>query len=167
MSLDTLHDLLVYELRDLHDAEQQLLDALPLLAQEAQNPQLRKLFEQHLVETRGQLQRLARLFSALGTTPAGKPCQGMRGLVAETRETIQEKADPRVLDAALIVAAQKIEHYEIAGYGSARTFARRLGYTEAARILDQTLGEETAMDEKLSRAAEIRVNTGAAAASSV
>lgn len=164
MALDTLHDLFVYELRDLHDAEQQLLDALPLLAQATESPHLRKIFEQHLDETRGQLQRLARLFDALGTSPQGKPCQGMRGLVAEAREVVQEEADPQVLDAALIVAAQKIEHYEIAGYGSARTFAQRLGYAEAARILEQTLREESAADDKLTAAAESRVNTQAAIA---
>ena len=164
MSLDTLHDLFVYELRDLHDAERQLLDALPLLAQAAENPQLQKLFEQHLDETREQLQRLARLFEALGVPPEGKSCQGMQGLVSEARDTIQEEADPQVLDAALIVAAQKIEHYEIAGYGSVRTFAQRLGYTEAARILEQILREESATDDKLTRAAESRVNTQAAIA---
>lgn len=164
MSLDTLHDLLVYELRDLHNAEQQLIEALPLLAQAASSPPLKKIFEQHLGETRGQLQRLAQLFSALGTTPEGKICQGMQGLIAEARDTIQEEADPQVLDAALIVAAQKIEHYEIAGYGSARTFAQRLGYTEAARLLEQTLREESAADDKLTHAAESRVNTQAATA---
>jgi ferritin-like metal-binding protein YciE len=164
MSLDTLHDLLVYELRDLHSAEQQLLDALPLLTQAANSPQLRRLFEQHLDETRGQLQRLGHLFNALGTTPEGKTCQGMQGLIAEMRDTIQEEADPQVLDAALIVGAQKIEHYEIAGYGSVRSFAQRLGYTDAARLLEQTLREETAADDKLTHAAESRVNPRAATA---
>lgn len=163
-SLDTLHDLFVYELRDLHDAEQQLLDALPLLAQAANADSLRKLFEQHLAETRGQLQRLAQLFAALGVSSEGKTCKGMQGLIAEARDTIQEEADPEVLDAALIVAAQKVEHYEIAGYGSVRTFARQLGYTEAARLLDETLREESAVDEKLTRAAESRVNVQAASA---
>lgn len=167
MSLDTLHDLFVYELQDLHSAEQQLLDALPLLAQVTHSPQLRKLFEQHLEETRGQLQRLGRLFDALGASPEGKTCQGMQGLIAETRDTIQEEADPQVLDAALIVGAQKIEHYEIAGYGSVRTFAQRLGYTEAARILEQILREESATDDKLTRAAESRVNLQAATAAEV
>jgi len=164
MALDTLHDLFVYELRDLHSAEQQLLDALPLLAQATESPPLRQLFEQHLEETRGQLQRLARLFEALGTTSEGKTCQGMQGLIAEARDTIQEEADPQVLDAALIVAAQKIEHYEIAGYGSVRTFAQRLGYTEAVRLLEQSLREESAADDKLTHAAESRVNPQAATA---
>lgn len=163
-SLDSLHDLFVYELRDLHSAEQQLLDALPLLAQAANADSLRKLFEQHLDETRGQLQRLGQLFAALGVSPEGKTCKGMQGLITEARETIQEEADPEVLDAALIVAAQKVEHYEIAGYGSVRTFAQQLGYTEAARLLQETLREESATDEKLTRAAESRVNVQAASA---
>jgi len=162
--LDTLHDLFIYELRDLHDAEQQLLDALPLFAQAANADSLRKIFTQHLSETRGQLQRLGQLFAALGVSSEGKSCKGMQGLIIEARETIQEEADPEVLDAALIVAAQKIEHYEIAGYGSVRTFARQLGYTEAARLLEETLREESAADEKLTRAAESRVNVQAAGA---
>lgn len=162
MSLDTLHDLFVHELRDLHSAEQQLLDALPLLAQAATSETLKNLFQQHLAETRGQLQRLAQLFNALGTTPEGKTCLGMQGLIAEARELIQEEADPQVLDAGLIVAAQKVEHYEIAGYGSARTFAQRLGYTDAARLIEQTLKEEGAANDKLTHAAESRVNTRAA-----
>jgi ferritin-like metal-binding protein YciE len=167
MSLDTLHELFVHELRDLHGAEQQLLDALPLLAQAANSPHLRRLFENHLAETRDQLDRLDRLFEALGTTPEGKTCQGMQGLIAEARDTLQEDADPQVLDAALIVAAQKIEHYEIAGYGSVRSFAKRLGYTDAARLLEQTLREETAADDKLTQAAESRVNSRAATATEV
>lgn len=164
MALDTLHDLFVYELRDLHSAEQQLVDALPLFAQAAATAPLKKLFEQHLEETRGQLQRLGQLFKALGLPSEGRLCKGMQGLIIEARDTIQEEADPQVLDAALIVAAQKIEHYEIAGYGSARTFAQRLGYTEAVRMLEQTLREESAADDKLTRAAESRVNTQAAQA---
>jgi ferritin-like metal-binding protein YciE len=162
MPLDTLHDLLVHELRDLHSAEQQLLDALPLLAKAARSDTLRKLFEQHLEETRGQLDRLAQLFRGLAVPPEGKTCKGMQGLISEARETIQEEADPEVLDAALIVIAQKVEHYEIAGYGSARTFAQELGYADAARLLEQTLREESATDEKLTRAAEKRVNQRAA-----
>jgi len=153
MALDTLHDLFVYELRDLHSAEQQLLDALPLLAQATESPPLRQLFEQHLEETRGQLQRLARLFEALGTTSEGKTCQGMQGLIAEARDTIQEEADPQVLDAALIVAAQKIEHYEIAGYGTLREFAELLGYDEVRSLLEATLEEESATDEELTEIA--------------
>lgn len=165
--LDTLHDLFVYELRDLHDAEQQLLDALPLLAQAANSERLRKVFEDHLRETRGQLDRLKRLFKALEVSPEGKNCKGMQGLIHEARETIQEEADPEVLDAALIVAAQKIEHYEISGYGSVRTFAQQLGYEQAAELLHETLREEFAADEKLTRLAESRVNEHAATAAEV
>ncbi len=164
MPLETLHDLLVHELRDLHSAEQQLLDALPLLAEAANSDELRTLFTKHLDETRGQLDRLAQIFQALGESPEGKTCKGMQGLIQEAREAIQEDADPEVLDAALIVAAQKVEHYEIAGYGSVRTFAQQLGYADATRLLEQTLREETATDEKLNRAAEKRVNQRAAAA---
>ena len=163
-TLNSFEDLYVQQLRDLHSAEQQLVDALPLLAQAAHSDALRKLFEQHLEETREQLRRLGELFKALGTSPEGKTCKGMQGLISEAREAIQEEADPDVLDAALIVAAQKVEHYEIAGYGSVRTFARQLGYDEAAKILADILREESATDEKLTRAAESRVNQNAATA---
>lgn len=164
MSLDNLHDLFVHELRDLHDAEQQLLDALPLLAQAASTPALRTLFEKHLEETRGQVGRLGIIFQALGTSPGGKTCLAMQGLIAEARETIQEEADPEVLDAALIVAAQKVEHYEIAGYGSVLAFAQRLGYDEAASLLEETLREEASADRKLTQAAESRINPKAESA---
>jgi ferritin-like metal-binding protein YciE len=164
MPLDTLHDLLVRELRDLNNAEQQVLDALPLLAQATHNPELKRLLERHHEETRRQLERLARLFDALGASPAGKTSRGVKGLLEEALETAGEEGEPRVLDAAIIVAAQKVGHYEIAAYGTARTFARRLGYTEAARLLDQTLREESATDEKLARAAESRVTAMAAQA---
>ncbi len=164
MALDTLHDLFIYELRDLYDAEQQIATALPLMSQAANGAPLRKLFDEHLKETTTQIERLDQLFSALGVSFAGRSCKAMQGLLAEARETIQEEADPEVLDAALIVAAQKIEHYEIAGYGSVRSFARELGYKDADRLLEQTLKEEFSADEKLTRAAESRVNTKAATA---
>lgn len=164
MALDTLHDLFVHELRDLYDAEQQIITGLPLLAQAAHSDALRKLFEHHAEETRDQIERLDKLFDALGVSFTGRSCKAMQGLLAEARETIQEDADPEVLDAALIVAAQKIEHYEIAGYGSARTFAQELGYKDAERLLTETLREEFSADEKLSRAAESRVNGKAATA---
>lgn len=164
MALDTLHDLFIYELRDLYDAEQQILTGLPLMAQAARAPQLRQLFEDHLKETRDQIDRLDRLFNGLNVSFTGRSCRAMQGLLAEARETIQEEADPEVLDAALIVAAQKIEHYEIAGYGSVRTFAQELGYKDAEHLLDETLKEEFAADEKLTRTAESRVNLKAATA---
>jgi ferritin-like metal-binding protein YciE len=152
-SLETLHDLFVHELRDLFDAENQMIKALPLMAKATRNEQLRESFELHLRETKEQVRRLELLFQALGTSPEGKSCLAMKGLIAEAKETLQEDADPDVLDAALIVAAQKLEHYEIAGYGSVRTFARVLNYADAARLIDQTLKEESATDEKLTRIA--------------
>ncbi|MDF3058887.1 MAG: hypothetical protein K0R17_3102 [Rariglobus sp.] len=164
MALETLHDLFIHELRDLYDAEQQIITGLPLMARAAKSAPLRKLFEEHLKETSDQIDRLDRLFAALDVSFTGRSCKAMQGLLAEAREVIQEDADPEVLDAALIVAAQKIEHYEIAGYGSVRTFARELGYKDAERLLEQTLKEEFAADEKLTRAAESRVNQRAATA---
>jgi ferritin-like metal-binding protein YciE len=162
-ALETLHDLLIHELRDLFDAENQLVKALPLLAKAARNEDLRNAFDLHLRETKEQVRRLETLFQALGTSPEGKKCKAMKGLVAEARECIEEDADPDVLDASLIVAAQKVEHYEIAGYGSARTFARVLKYDDAARVLEQTLKEESTTDEKLTQLAE-KINPKAEAA---
>jgi ferritin-like metal-binding protein YciE len=164
MPLDTLHDLFIYELRDLYDAEQQILIGLPLMAQAAKSPQLKQLFEEHTKETREQIERLDALFHGLGVSFTGRSCKAMQGLLSEARDTIQEDADPEVLDAALIVEAQKIEHYEIAGYGSVRSFAQELGYKDAERLLEETLKEESATDEKLTRAAESRVNEKAATA---
>jgi ferritin-like metal-binding protein YciE len=162
-ALDSLHDLFVHELRDLFDAENQLVKALPLLAKAARNEDLRNAFELHVRETKEHVRRLEILFQALGTSPEGKKCKAMKGLVAEARECIEEDADPDVLDASLIVAAQKVEHYEIAGYGSARTFARVLKYDDAARSLEETLKEESVTDEKLTQLAQ-KVNPKAEAA---
>lgn len=153
-SLETLHDLFVHELRDLYDAEQQLIKALPLMAQAAKSPQLRKSFETHLVETEEQARRIERVFKGLGSEPAGRTCKAMQGLIAEAKETMDEDADPDVMDAALIVAAQKVEHYEIAGYGSVCTFARVLKYDEAAKILKATMAEEESTDKKLTQLSE-------------
>lgn len=152
-SLETLHDLFIHELQDLHDAEQQLLKAIPLLAQAANAPDLKKAFGQHLKETEEQVRRLELVFKGLGEEPQGKRCKAMEGLIAEAKELLDEDADPDVLDAALIVAAQKIEHYEIAGYGSVCTFARVLNYEDAARVLKQTMAEEETTDRKLSQLA--------------
>jgi ferritin-like metal-binding protein YciE len=153
-SLENLSDLFVHELRDLYDAEQQLIKALPLLAQAAASEQLRQSFEEHVEETKEQARRLDQIFKAMNESPEGKPCKAMAGLVAEAREILDADADPDVLDAALIVASQKVEHYEIAGYGSARTFARVLNYGDAARMLETTLKEESRLDERLTRLAE-------------
>jgi ferritin-like metal-binding protein YciE len=164
-SLENLNDLFVHELRDLYDAEQQLTKALPLLATAATSEQLRQTFEEHLEVTKEQARRLEKIFDGLGEPAEGKPCKAMAGLVAEARETLDIDADPDVLDAALIVAAQKVEHYEIAGYGSVRTFARVLNYSDAARLLEATLKEESQTDERLTRLAE-RLNQKAETADS-
>lgn len=120
-SLENLHDLFLHELRDLYDAEKQLLVALPLLAQAAKTAPLRRGFAKHLEQTKEQVRRLEQLFKALGESPEGKTCKAVAGLIAEARELLGEDADPDVLDAALIVAAQKVEHHEIAGYAASRT----------------------------------------------
>jgi ferritin-like metal-binding protein YciE len=164
MNLTTLTDLLVEELRDLYDAEQQLAKALPLMAEKAFTPELKEAFELHAEQTRSQAQRLDTAFGKLGIAARGKHCKAMEGLIAEAQELLEEEenADPAVLDAGLITAAQKVEHYEIAGYGSARTFAKQLGAKEVAALLQQTLDEEAETDRKLTEVAELIVNQDAA-----
>ena len=152
-SLENLNDLFIHELRDLYDAEKQLAQALPLMAQAANAPELRDGFKTHLEETKEHARRLEQIFKGLGTSPEGKSCKAMAGLIAEAKETLDEDADPAVLDAALIVAAQKVEHYEIAGYGSVSTFARVLNYDDAAKLLKQTIAEEEMTDKKLTHLA--------------
>lgn len=162
MKLTTLHDLLVEEIRDLYSAESQLLKALPKMAKAASSEELSEVFSSHLEETRGQIERLDRVFELLGATAGRKKCKAMEGLVAEDKEIISKDAEPAVHDAALISAAQRIEHYEIAGYGCARTFARILGEEEAAELLQQSLEEEAAADEKLTQVAMTGINQDAA-----
>jgi len=152
-SLENLNDLFIHELRDLYDAEKQLAQALPLMAQAANASELRDGFKTHLEETKEHARRLEQIFKGLGTSPEGKSCKAMAGLIAEAKETLDEDADPAVLDAALIVAAQKVEHYEIAGYGSVSTFARVLNYDDAAKLLKQTIAEEEMTDKKLTHLA--------------
>jgi ferritin-like metal-binding protein YciE len=153
-SLENLHDLFVHELRDLFDAENQLIRALPLMAKAATSERLREGFDLHLRQTKEQVRRLEQLFQGLGVSPEGKHCNAMAGLVAEAEELLGEDADPDVMDAGLIVAAQKVEHYEIAGYGSVRRFAEMLGYKDAAKLLEATLKEESQTDEKLTQIAQ-------------
>ncbi|HWA86003.1 MAG TPA: ferritin-like domain-containing protein [Opitutus sp.] len=153
-SLENLHDLFVDELRDLYDAEKQLTKALPLMAQAASSDQLREGFESHLKETREHAERLETIFGGLGMPAEGKTCKAMAGLIAEAKETMDEDADPAVMDAALIVAAQKVEHYEMAGYGSVCTFGRVLHYDDAVGMLKKTMSEEAAADKKLSKLSE-------------
>jgi ferritin-like metal-binding protein YciE len=158
MSLDTLRDLYVEELRDLYNAENQLLKALPRMAKAAAAPELKAAFEEHLAVTRAQVGRLDEIFAGLKEKATGKKCKAMEGLIEEGKETIEEKADPAVRDAALIAAAQKVEHYEMAGYGCVRTYARLLGYDAAADLLQETLDEEGDADKALTALAETVVN---------
>lgn len=161
MALESLHDLYVEELRDLYNAENQLLKALPKMAKAASDDSLRAAFEEHLEVTRGQVDRLDRIFKGLGMKPTGKKCVAMEGLIAEGKEMMEEDAEPAVLDAALISAAQKVEHYEMAGYGCVRTYARLLGYDDAAELLQETLDEEGEADQALTELAETVINVEA------
>jgi ferritin-like metal-binding protein YciE len=163
-NLQSLDDLLVDQLKDLYDAESRLVEALPEMAEAANNRELKQAFQSHLGETQRHVKRLESVFGILGGEQESTTCEAMKGLLKEGKEMIQAKGDPNVKDAALIASAQRIEHYEIAGYGTARTFAERLGHVEAARILQQTLDEEGAADKKLTRIAEDSINWKASAA---
>lgn len=159
MKMDSLEALFVDQLKDLYDAEKQLIDALPKMAKAAHNTQLKQGFEQHLQQTREQAQRLEQIFNQINEKPGGKKCVGMQGLIKEGEEIMKEKqGDPDVLDAGMIAAAQKVEHYEISGYGTAKTYAQMLGMDDAAKLLDKTLSEEYKTDEKLTRLAESHIN---------
>lgn len=150
--MSQLQELLVEEMQDLLHAETQLTKALPKMAAAAHNPKLREAFQKHLTQTEGHIERLHKAFALLGEKAAPKPCKAMAGLIAEGEETIQEGSSKEELaaDLALITAAQKVEHYEISGYGTLRDLARHIGQTEVARLLTQTLGEEEAADFLLS-----------------
>jgi ferritin-like metal-binding protein YciE len=152
--INTLHDVYVEQLKDLYSAEQQLLKALPKMAKAANNDALRQGFEEHLEETKVHAERLEEIFGELDEKPTGKKCKAMAGLVEEGSEAIGEDATPEAKDAMLIAAAQRVEHYEMAGYGCVKTYAKLLGYEDAAQLLEETLGEEVAADEKLTEAAE-------------
>jgi len=154
----TLEDLYMDLLKDLYSAEKQLVKALPKMAKAAQSTDLRKAFEEHLGQTEEHVERIERIFSELEGSPRGKKCVGMEGLVEEGNELLKEDVEPDVLDAGLIAAAQKVEHYEIASYGTARAWAERMGYNNAARLLQQTLDEESTANEKLTQIAESHVN---------
>ena len=167
MKLRTLHDLYVDELKDLYNAEHQLLTALPKMAKAATAHKLAQAFTDHLAETKGQIGRLETIFKTLDTSPEGKTCKAMEGLIEEGRELMEEDAEPTVTDAGLIAAGQRVEHYELAGYGCVRTFARLLGYKEAAGLLQQTLDEEGAADNRLMALAQNVVNAKAAATACV
>ena len=160
MKLNTLEDLFFHELRDLYDAENQIAKALPKMAKSASSPELRRAFENHAEETKTQIERLTQIFEQMGKPAKGKKCEAMKGLLSEGEDLMGENAEPEVLDAGLIASAQKVEHYEIASYGTARTWAQVLGHTEAAELLNQTLDEESATDERLSSIAK-KINSSA------
>lgn len=160
---NSLEDLFVEQLEDLYDAEQRLTKALPKMADAARSPELRTVFQSHLRETEGQIARLEQIFQQLGREPESEACEAMKGLLKESDEMIGAKGDANVRDAALIASAQRVEHYEMAGYGTARTFAQQLGHAEVARLLQQSLDEESAADRKLTRLAEESINWRASA----
>jgi ferritin-like metal-binding protein YciE len=164
MSMDSLKDLYIDELKDLYNAENQLLKALPKMAKKASAPELKKAFQDHLAQTEGHVTRLEKIFKKLGEKPTGKTCKAMKGLVEEGKEVIEEDGDGSVLDAALIGAAQRVEHYEMAGYGVVRTFASLLGEDEAQDLLQRTLNEEGETDKKLTALAETVINVEASEA---
>ena len=153
MALNTLNDVLVDQVSDLYDAEQQLVQALPKMSQAAHADELREALEMHLEQTRNHVRRLEEVFQKLGMTPTVEHCEGMHGLIREGEKVIQTKGDPLALDAALIAEAQRVEHYEIAGYGTARTLADELGMGEVSELLNETLDEESAADSKLTKIA--------------
>ena len=162
MTIKTMQDLFVQEPRDIYHAEKQILKALPKMAKSATSEELRTAFETHLEETRGQVERLEQVFETLDLAKRSKRCEAMEGLIEEGREVLDEVEKGDVLDAGMIVAAQKIEHYEIAGYGSLVALAKQLGHDEAASLLAQTLEEEKATDQKLNQIALGSVNKKAA-----
>ena len=159
--MNTLTELYVEQLKDLYSAETQILKALPKMTKAASHAELQRAFTRHRRETERQVERLERIFRELGKSPRGKKCVGMEGLIEEAQELLQEKPDPDVLDAGLIAAQQHVEHYEIAGYGCVRTYARVLGREEDVALLQQTLDEEKATDELLTQLAESSINVEA------
>ncbi|MBV8810292.1 MAG: ferritin-like domain-containing protein [Acidobacteriaceae bacterium] len=158
---NSLRDLFVNQIEDLYDAENRLTKALPKMAEAASSSQLKQAFTSHLRETEGHVSRLERIFAEINIDPKRETCEAMKGLISEGEDMVGAKGDPDVKDAALIAAAQRVEHYEISGYGTARAFARRIGLTQAVNLLQQTLNEEEAADRKLNDIAESSVNVQA------
>jgi ferritin-like metal-binding protein YciE len=154
MKMATLKDLFLEELKDLYSAEKQLIKALPKMAKAATSEELKEGFLEHLEQTKGHAERLEQVFELLGQKPRAKTCKAMEGLIEEGKELLEEDAEPEVLDAGLIAAAQRVEHYEIAGYGCVRTYAELLGEEEARDLLQQTLDEEAETDRKLTELSE-------------
>jgi ferritin-like metal-binding protein YciE len=163
MKLENLQQLFVKELRDLYDAENQITDALPKMIDAAHNPQLKSALQEHLQVTKQQISRLDQIFQKLNQKPTGETCKGMKGVIKEGDEIVSAGGDPSTVDAGIISAAQRVEHYEMAGYGTVRTYAELLGHQDMARLLQQTLDEEEQADEKLSQIAR-SVNVEAKAA---
>jgi ferritin-like metal-binding protein YciE len=164
MKLNSLHDLYLMELKDLYNAEQHIIKALPKMAKAASSPELQRALEQHFEETKGQAQRLETIFQKLGEPVKGQKCKGMEGIIDEGEDLMDEDAPPAVADAALISSAQRVEHYEIAGYGTVCNFARRLGFEDQAQLLHQTLEEEREADRKLTTLADSYINEEAKSA---
>jgi ferritin-like metal-binding protein YciE len=162
MSLDSLQKLFIDELKDIYNAEKQITRALPKMAKAAEAPELQQAFTKHLKETEGQIQRLERIFQELDQAVRGKKCKGMEGLLEEGKEKMEGEDEGPLLDAALIASAQKVEHYEIAAYGCLRTYAELLGFSEAERLLQQTLEEEERTDKTLTQLGESGINQAAA-----
>ena len=158
---NNMEDLFWHEIDDLYDAEKRLVDALPKMADAAHAPELKTAFREHLGQTKQQLQRLEQIYNSLGKEKRGNTCEAMKGLISEGEEIVKAKGDAEVKDAALVGAAQRVEHYEIAGYGTARSFAQHLGHSEAATLLETTLAEEKETDQTLTRLAEESLNAKA------
>jgi len=164
MKLNDLHDLYLAEIKDLYDGEQRIVKALPKMAENANSSDLRNAFEAHLNQTRQHIARLEQIFQKLDETPKGQKCKGIEGIIDEGEDMMDKDAPPAVADAALISAAQRVEHYEIAAYGSVRTYARRLGLEDHVQLLQQTLDEETETDRQLTSLAESYINEEAKSA---
>ena len=162
MPVKTVQDLFVEELRDIYHAERQITKALPKMAKAASSPELKQAFELHLEQTRGQIERLDQVFEQLDVAKRGKKCEAMEGLLEEARSTMEEIEDEGVLDVGMIINAQKVEHYEIAGYGSLVALAKQLGHDQAASLLAETLAEEKETDQKLNEVALSMANPRAA-----
>ena len=158
MKIESMEDLFLEQIADLYDAEQRLVKALPKMAEASTSPELRQAFESHLGETKGHVQRLEKVFQYLQKDPKGQTCDAMKGLIKEGEQMVSDTDQSPLRDAGLIAAANRVEHYEIAAYGSVRSFATTLGMQEAVALLDATLNEEKKADEKLTKLAESKVN---------
>lgn len=161
LKIHSLTDVFIQELRDVYSAENQLVDALPKMADAASSNELKMGFEAHLNQTKNHVARLERIFEGMGLDPSGETCEAMEGLISEGKDYISAEGDPAARDAGLIAAAQKVEHYEISAYGTLRTLAKHLNNMSAQELLQQTLDEEAEADKKLTSIAERKVNIGA------